>query len=166
MSYIELGLEKGYIEKQPSEDEKVEVYIVNPRKIMLEVILTSIIEEFKELGYTVDFDDRKKVFIVNNLNLLKKEKAEKETKFIEVEDKIMEEPTFGELKDHFIGTALAYVRHINPDEAEYVISILGNMLVREAILVTQTVDYKKLFRITDEGEKLLEEFNELIRSME
>lgn len=165
MSYIELGLEKGYIEKQPSDDEKVEVYIINPRKIILEVILTSIIEEFKELGYTVDFDDRKKVFIVNNLNLLKKEKEEAANN-IEKVDSVCDEckEPYNDMLTAVKG-AVVFISEDTKIDAKEVTGILCSKIYNDIIKWIDEGGIKKVEECEVTYEKLIDEIDALIRSM-
>lgn len=169
MSFIELGLEKGYIEKQPSEDERIEVYLVNPRRIMLEQILTGILKEFKELGYTVDFDERKKQYIVNNLNLLKKEKQETADNIDKVESVCEEcEEPYNDLKNNLIGSA-AFISNESGVEFKEVLGILCSKLYNDAERWFDDGGMKKLQKQVDkfnaESQQLLDELDCIIRSM-
>ena len=76
MSAIEYGIEKGFIEKQSTENEEEEKYFIFPRRIMLEVTLHKIIAEFIELGYDVNFDTKERIYVVTNKTILSKEKEE------------------------------------------------------------------------------------------
>ena len=53
MGAISVGFEKGYVEQGMGEHELDEVYVIHPRKILNEVVLKSIFNEFVEQGFTI-----------------------------------------------------------------------------------------------------------------
>ena len=164
MSMIEMGIEKGYIEKQPSKDELIERYVVYPRRIMTDIVLSGIINEFNSLGYTVAFDKREKVYRVDNIKLLKEKQKDVTESLLKIEETILSHPAYNELRDNFIGFILATAKVTN-EEPEKVMDIFYDLLQKDTTSYCQSTDYRKLFALYDESEKLLRELDEFIRSM-
>ena len=164
MSLIEMGIEKGYIEKQPSKDELVERYVIYPRRIMTDLILSGIINEFNVLGYTVEFDSREKVYRVDNIKLLKEKQKDVTESLLKVEEAILSHPAYSEFRDNFIGFVLATAKVTN-EEPEKVMDVFYDLLQKDTTSYCQSTDYRKMFALYDESEKLLRELDEFIRSM-
>lgn len=133
MSVIEYGIEKGYIEKQDTEDKDTEIYVIYPRRIMLELTLRKIIAEFEALGFEVKFAPRSKLYIASNRTMLSKQKEEQISNTDKVYDlcEKCDEP-YEELKSHFIGSA-AFISTDTKIDFKEVTAILCNKIYNDAI---------------------------------
>lgn len=165
MSAIEYGIEKGYIEKQPTENEREEKYFIFPKRILLEPMLHKILAEMSELGYDIAFNEREKIYVATNKTLLSKEKEEAANNLDKVHS-ICEEckELYDDVLHSVIGACL-FISEESKVDLKETIGIFCSKVYNDAIKWVDEggPDRMKMFKVT--GEELIEELDALIRSM-
>ena len=169
MSFVEKGLEKGYIEKQPTEDKREEVYIIFPKRIPLNLCLTGIINEFNSLGYDIAYVKRDGRYIVSNHTLLHK-KEEEAMNHIDKVDKVCEEcdEPYNDLKHHLFGATMFIAQDTKIDFKE-ALGIVCSKLYNEGVKWFDEGGYEKVKEVerkiaNEEVNYILEELDRVIRS--
>ena len=162
MSAIEYGIEKGYIEKQPTENEREEKYFIFPKRILLEPMLHKILAEMSELGYDIAFNEREKIYVATNKTLLSKEKEEAANNLDKVHS-ICEKckGAYDDLLSNVKG-AVCFISEYTKIDAKETVGILCSKIYNDTVKWIDEGGYKEL---EVSGEELIEELDALIRSM-
>ena len=165
MSAIEYGIEKGYIEKQSTEDKDEEIYVIYPRRIINELTLRKIIAEFESLGFEISSAPRSKLYIASNRTMLLKQKEEAANNLDKVHS-ICEEckEPYDDVLNSVIGASLFISQESKVDLKE-TIGIFCSKLYNDAIKWVDEGGPEKMKIIEVSGEELIEELDALIRSM-
>lgn len=165
MSAIEYGIEKGYIEKQPTENEEEERYFIFPRRIALEMMLHKIIAEFNELGYDVNFDAKERIYVVTNKTILSKEK-EKVVNNIDKINSVCDEckAAYDDLLANVKGS-VCFISEDTKIDAKETAGILCSKIYHDIAKWIDEGGLKEIKEFEVTGEQLLGELDALIRSM-
>lgn len=165
MSAIEYGIEKGYIEKQPTENEREEKYFIFPKRILLEPMLHKILAEMSELGYDIAFNEREKIYVATNKTILSKEKEEAANNLDKVHS-ICEEckEPYKDVLNSVIGASL-FISQESKIDLKETIGIFCSKIYNDAIKWVDEGGPERVKVIEVSGEELIEELDALIRSM-